>query len=374
MCRASSAIGKLRQSRRPDFGEETMSEVRPVDNSANIPSAVKAAAERARQAHAAAYPKPEDTPAEEATAEEVTQQVTEENPEEPAQGELQFGSDEVKTQEVTEASAPEPVVDDASWEHRYKSMKGRYDRANTQISDLSDQISNLQNVISTMQVRQRPEEDDDPQLSFERLLTPEEEEDYGQEFLSVVGKKAKEELLPIVSKYERKIAELESRLQGVNGYVTQDARSRMETMLDTKVPDWRELNTDNDFLTWLKLPDPFSGVIRHELLKTAYEQNDSPRVVAFFQGFLSEEAAVAPALGSSVPTNTAPKMDLSEFAAPGRAKTAAANAPVEKPVFTRTQIAQFYKDAAAGKYRGKESEKNRIEQQIFEAQSDGRIR
>jgi hypothetical protein len=351
-----------------------MSEVRPVDNSTNIPSAVKAAGERARQAYAEAYAKPEDSENAEQNTEEKAKEVTAESPEEKPQGELQFNVEESENQQNETETASEPVVDDASWEHRYKSMKGRYDRANAQISGLSEQINNLQNVISTMQVRQSPTGDDDPQLSFERFLTPEEEEDYGEEFLSVVGKKAKEELLPIVSKYERKIAELEARLQGVNGYVTQDARSRMENMLDSKIPDWRELNTNSDFLTWLKLPDPFSGVIRHELLKTAYEQNDSPRVVAFFQGFLSEEAAVAPALGSSVPNNTAPKMDLSELAAPGRAKTAAANAPVEKPVFTRTQIAQFYQDAAAGKYRGKDSEKSRIEQQIFEAQRDGRIR
>jgi hypothetical protein len=112
------------------------------------------------------------------------------------------------------------------------------------------------------------------------------------------------------------------------------------------------------------------------MLKEAYGRNDSARVANFFKGFLSEEAAVAPADGDRGRSDQiAPaKMSLEEFAAPGRAKTAAASAPAEKPTFTRDQIAQFYRDSATGKYRGKETEMNRIERQIFDAERDGRIR
>ena len=67
------------------------------------------------------------------------------------------------------------------------------------------------------------------------------------------------------------------------------------------------------------------------------------------------------------------KVPLEAFAAPGRAKTAAATAPAEKPIITRAQIATFYADKAAGKYRGKEAEADRLERMIFEAQRDGRI-
>lgn len=148
--------------------------------------------------------------------------------------------------------------------------------------------------------------------------------------------------------------------------------------MNDRLPNWREVNTDPDFLSWLKLPDPYSGVIRHELLKTAYERNDTPRVLNFFQGFLSEEAVLAPAdsgpdFRSSAATQD--KVPLANFAAPGRAKTAAASgAPAEKPVFTRAQIAKFYADVASRKYAGREAEKDRVENQIFDAEREGRIR
>ena len=101
--------------------------------------------------------------------------------------------------------------------------------------------------------------------------------------------------------------------------------------------------------------------------------------------FLSEEAAVDPATltpgnlgdGSGNPTRpVTPKVSLERLAAPGRAKTAAAPsaAPAEKPIFTRAQIADFYAQSTAGKFRGNLAEKARIEAEIFAAQREGRVR
>jgi hypothetical protein len=63
------------------------------------------------------------------------------------------------------------------------------------------------------------------------------------------------------------------------------------------------------------------------------------------------------------------------LAAPGRAKTAApAGGPAEKPFFTTAQITQFYSAVNRGEYRGREDEQKQIENQIFAAQREGRIR
>ena len=339
-----------------------------IDPNVKIPNAIKATSARADAAFKAAYT-PET---------EENDGVPKENEETPADGSegKEAKASEDKTEKPAEGSTEQPPAkgeEDQSWEHRYKSMKGRYDRAETQLRAMSDQISSLQNVIATMQVTAPVSAKAD--TTMERLITAEEENDYGSEFLTVVGKKAKEELLPIVKGYEAKIAELEERLKNVGGYVQQDARARMEDMLDDRVPTWRDINFDPNFISWLKLPDPYSGAIRHDMLKAAYERNDAPRVTAFFNGFLAEEAATDPAREETGRTEAPAKPSLDRFAAPGRAKTAAASgAPAEKPIFTRANIAKFYADSAAGKYRGKEAEKDRLEAQIFEAEREGRIR
>jgi hypothetical protein len=342
-----------------------------IDPNVKIPNAIKATAAKADAAFQAMY----------GQNEEPNQDGVQETNEAETPAPAEAKAPETAASETTEVtsksndqSAPK-ADDDQSWEHRYKSMKGRYDRADSQLRQMSEQITSLQNVIATMELRNPAPTQQMSDTEDDRLITPEEEQDYGSEFLNVVGKKAKEEILRVSKKYESKIAELEAKLQGVDGYVTQDARTRMENSLDERIPKWRDVNFDPEFLSWLKLPDPYSGVIRHELLKAAYQRNDTPRVLAFFNGFLAEEAAVDPANGETGRTEAPAKMSLEKLAAPGRAKTAAASgAPAEKPIFTRADIAKFYADSASGKFRGKEAEKNRLEAQIFEAEREGRIR
>ena len=346
-------------------------EISAADPNVKMPRAVKRAAARSEEAFnaqsgksdaAAPEPNPEE-PIVQDTTSEVTPTGNEPAPQEqiPPEQPARTASSEVASQEI-------------DWKHRYESMKGRFDRLQVTVRDMGDTITNLQNVIASMQVTKATSAE---QPSLPRLITPEEENEFGSEFLGVVGKKAKEELLPEVVTLREKIARMEEQLTRREQAASMDAQQRLQLALDEQIPDWRAINVAPEFHQWLALPDTFSGAIRHELLKAAFERNDTPRVIAFFKGFLAEEAAVTPATaspGTSTETNSG-KIPLEQLAAPGRAKTAAAtNAPAEKPTFTRAQIAKFYADSTAGKFRGREAEKNRIEAQIFEAEREGRIR
>jgi hypothetical protein len=336
------------------------------DPDVKIPAAVRAAAARSEQL----FNQLRDQPVEDST-EEVTSQG---NPELDAASLTQSApAQEPAKPAETQPTETQPA-DGESWEHKYKSMHGRFVRSQDQIKGLSEQISQLQLVISTMQTA--PAAAPIPQFEIENLITPEEAADYGEDFLKVVGKRAREEIAPVVKGYEAKIAELEKKLNGVSGAVQQTSQEKLLGKLDESLPTWRDLNSNSDFLDWLRLPDPYSGAIRHDMLKAAYAQGDARRVLAFFNGFLAEEAVVAPAgQEPDVSVTQVPKVPLASLAAPGRAKTAAsASAPAEKPIITRSQIAAFYADLANGKYRGRDAEKNKAEAIIFEAQRDGRIR
>jgi hypothetical protein len=342
-------------------------EIAPVDTNVKVPPAVRAIAEAAEAAHRAAYQPQQPEP--DAAAPEVKPEGQEQAPQ---TVELSPPTVPVKTDAVD--------ANDQVWEHRYKSMKGRYDRLQEQLRAMSEQISYLQ-TQQTAPRTERKETAPEP-APLTKLITPQEEQDYGTEFLSVVGKRAKEELSPEVTELKRKLDFLEAKLGNVGTHVESDARSRMESSLDQQIPNWRDVNFDPEFMDWLKLPDAYSGAIRHDLLRAAYEQNRTPQVQAFFKGFLSEKAAVTPAGANGaarVSGNQADSQEtrpsLEQYAAPGRAKTAAGSTPpAEKPIITRAQIDRFYKDVAAGSYRGRDGEKDRAEQMIFEAMSDGRIR
>lgn len=356
-----------------------------IDPNVKVPAAVKAAAAKSQGAFEAAYgkaeaekaAKPVKPPKTEVTAEPVVEAVTEpvvEVAEPKVTPEVTPVVEPVKEPVV---ATPAPTATDQTWEHKYNSMKGRHDRLQDQMRSMSEQLTNTQGLLAKVQSTPAATP---TELSAKSLLTPEQVAEYGNEFLDVVGKKAVEQLSPEVAALKAEIAQLRQNQAHLDSSQTQSNRTRMFADLNTSVPDWKTINDDQNFLNWLALPDTYSGAIRHELLKAAYERCDTPRVVAFFKGFLAEEAATAPR--ESGPDLTAPatppvtKVPLETFAAPGRAKSTAAapEAPVEKPVFTNAQISSFYADSIAGKYRGREAEKNRIEAQIFEAQREGRIR
>lgn len=340
------------------------------DPNVKIPAAVRAAAARSEEMfNQLRDGGPVETPAEVTPQGNPELEATSLTQSAPAQAQP---TEQPPVQPAAETPAP---ADGESWEHKYKSMHGRFVRSQDQIKTLSEQVSQLQSVIATMQTAPA-QQVQIPELEAENLITPEEAADYGEDFLKVVGKRAREEMAPVIKGYQAKIAELEQKLNGVSGAVQQTSQEKLLTKLDEGLPTWRELNSNSEFLDWLRLPDPYSGAIRHDMLKAAYAQGNAHRVLAFFNGFLAEEAVVAPAGQEPDPQVTkVPKVPLANLAAPGRAKTAAsASAPAEKPVITRAQIATFYADLAAGKYRGRDAEKNKAEAMIFEAQRDGRIR
>ncbi len=191
-----------------------------------------------------------------------------------------------------------------------------------------------------------------PDLTF-KPVTQEEKDNYGEEFIDVATRAAAEKLSPEISRLTEEL----NRLKGTISNVAE--------------------KTENPkFIAWANLPDPFSGAIRMPMLQDAFRKGDAPRVLRFFQGFLSDEAATGPA-STAQPEMPNGKVPLESLAAPGRAKAPAASVPPqtpgEKETITHAQIASFYLAVQKGHYKGNEEEKNRLERMIFDAQAEGRV-
>lgn len=273
------------------------------------------------------------------------------------------------------AQQPSQADDDAeNWEHKYKSLHGRMTSLTSTNAQLTERVNNLQNVIAAMQAAapERPT----AELTFEDI-TEDERREYGEDLLGVVGKQAMKHVAPVLKQMQDQILQQSQTIRSLSGKQAQTEQGSVLDTLDNKLPTWREINTSDDFLAWLALPDAFSGDIRHDMLKKAFTAGDAPRVLAFFNGFLKDEAATSlttKPLPDQNATRVA-KVPLVDLAAPGKAKAAAqAPAAPDKPIINRTQIAAFYSDVAAGKYKGRDAEKDRAEAMIFSAQQDGRIR
>jgi len=291
------------------------------------------------------------------------------------------------TQDPSPTPTPTPTPtppNDADAEHRVRSAEGRFKQADAAAKAALARNAELERLLALAHAEPKPA----PTVAATtptRLVTDEEITEYGNEFLTVVGKKAKEEIFPELEQLRGELKQLKGQVSGVGQHIVANAREELYSRLNNEVPTWKELNNNPEFLAWLDLQEPYSGAIRRELLNAAFQRNDATRVAAFFKGFTSDVAATTPP--SSEPDlsrvtqpgvtqqGKPPKVPLASLAAPGRAKTAATSeVPVEKPIITRAMISQFYSEVRAGEFAGKDAEKKQIEDAIFAATREGRVK
>lgn len=274
------------------------------------------------------------------------------------------------------AAQADPAAKVPDWEANYKAMKGRFDQQENANRQLTGQITDLQRLLATISTP-APAAPVAPEIPEEYRLTDKERTEYGEDFLRVVEKKAREISAAENAELKATVARLEQRMGNVSNAMVGDARQKMFDTLSSNVANWRELNTSPEFLAWLALPDPYSGATRRTLLTKAYNENSASRLEAFFRGFIAEQAATGP---DDAPVysgaNPPPKVDLGTLAAPGRAKQATANPSSlpEKPFYRRADIARFYTDIRKGAFAGRDADRLATEQDIIAAGREGRIR
>jgi len=277
-----------------------------------------------------------------------------------------------------------PAGDDGqSWEQRYKSLQGRLENERKSNQALSERMQQLENTLTAMAARGEEAPSAEPPAPPPRpqLVTEQEAADYGEEMLSVVGKRAREEFIPEFEQLAQRLKRLESGQQAVGKIIDNTQKQTVYEALATQVPNWRDINRAEEFKAWLAEPDQFSGRRRQDMIKEAFDRHESGRVVAFFKGFLTEATGTPPT--SPSPGNAAPPLapngnasgqpSLEDFAAPGRARSAPQQLPPDKPVYTSAWIARFMADKRVGKYRGREADADAIERDIYQAQHEGRI-
>jgi len=318
----------------------------PVDETVKVPDAVTRAAALAESF----YQEPSKSEPEQ-PAEAPAEQAVEAPAEQPA---------ETPVEQAPEHTPPPPK--EPNWEHRYHSMEGR--------------VKQLQQVNQNLlgQLKQFSEAPPQPPQPPKPLITPEERQTYGDELLSVVERKALEATMPKLTQLERENLELKQRL-------ARGEANDVYTVLTAQLPNWRDINNSDEWKSWLSLPDLYSGMIRDQLLKSAFASGDAGRVLNFFRGFLAEHPSSQPSSMAQQPQaaqapKRVPAVSLKTLAAPGRASPApgAVEVPEEKPVITNLDIDRFYAKVRQGHYNGREQQKIADEARIHAAIVEGRVR
>jgi hypothetical protein len=291
---------------------------------------------------------------------------------------------------------------DSGWEHRFNSMKGRFESSEQRARQQAQQISELQRLLAMSAgppVAPPAPSQFGPSgdtrfgggqpVAPPKLISDTERQEYGAEVLDVMGRRTMEIVGPEIAKLSQAVnqlmhenAQLKNAVGGVRNVVTQDATGRFYDTLDKELPDWEVTNHDQEFVQWLENVDPFSGRVRKDLLSEAHRNNEASRVLNIMRGYRQERAAVNPAgnlqpsvgNGNGASRSPSPQLELQNLAAPGRAKSGQPPTPPDQPYYTRNDITKFYSDVTRGMYTGRDADKAALEAQLFQAAREGRIR
>jgi hypothetical protein len=273
---------------------------------------------------------------------------------------------------------------DDSWQHRYRTLQGKYDH---EIPQMRAHIQQLENLIASMQAAPRQEIIPAPQPEIQ--IPEDDYTTYGPEFVDSTRRWARAELQQDFRTLQQQVEELRNHQQSFSGDRIRD-RVRNELDRDPELTGrWEQLDHDPGFNTWLQDFDPFSGKRRLDMLREAYAGGDAVRTGRFFKAYIHEHTAppreqryLPPQTASQTPyagngngySNGAGRMDLSAYAAPGRASNATPGpgAP-ERRIWTNREIQAFYDGRLKGRYRGREAEADRTERDILSAAAEGRI-
>ena len=261
---------------------------------------------------------------------------------------------------------------DETFEQKYRTLQGMYNaevpRLNSQVQELTQRGQNMEQLVATMQATPAPA----PAPSPASVLTEEEVEEYG-ESIDIMRKVSQE----IAGQYQQQIADLTSTVQQLQGTVVprveqianQQAHSAEQIFwseLTKSVPNWREVNDNQDFQSWLLETDPLSGLTRQTYLDDAQRNQDVTRVASFFSSWQSATGAVV-----AQPNRAA--SELEKQVSPGKGRSGAASTTSEIKTYTPQDITNFFEKVRSGGFEGNEEERDAIERDIFAAQGDGRI-
>lgn len=277
-----------------------------------------------------------------------------------------------------------PPADD--FEQKYRTLQGKYD---AEVPALRAQINGMERLVATMRepAQREPAPVVPPQNTTVVDIPAADREAFGDDLIEAARRWALAEVSPRLNQLESTIATLKQGQTQIQATTQENslanARQRSMAWLDADTEigrNWRPINEDPKFWNgWLLQPDPYSGQQRLQLLREAFDTGQPVRVKAFIKAYLSEHTDAqipapqpvhtpAPDAGTGRPT-------LEELAAPGRGSGPThVGAQPDKRIWSQANIRAFYRDVQSGAFNGREVEKTRLEQDIFAAAAEGRVR
>lgn len=251
-----------------------------------------------------------------------------------------------------QAPPDEPVGSHDEWEHRYKVLSGKY---NSEVPRLAADNRELRSALKKMESEIESLKKSPPSKR-DSLLKPEEIEEYGEGFIDVVRRAAREE----IAAKDAEIDDLKQRIESLSSMTTKTVEIDFYEDLGRMVPEWVAINDDKNFHRWLDGVDELTGRPRQMLLSEAEADRDAKRVANFFNAFKKANKTWAATANASLESQVVPEPSVKP------------SSPPAKRIWTRAEINNFYADYRRGAIEDKRAVA--LEADIQAALIEGRVR
>lgn len=262
-------------------------------------------------------------------------------------------------------STPEPPRED--FEHKFSVLQGKY---NAEVPALAYELAQANQKIKNLELLQKPKEEpaepetppsnieDNPKMKAFKAEYPDV-----FEAATIIAKSIVESQMKPV---QEKITKVEQTVGKVNEGIGQNAKEKFLGQLDGDAgvgKEWRTLNKDPEFISWLQNKDIYTGRTKHELLSAAWDRHDPDATLQFFKDFKTVKLPPKP------PENKGKDVDPNRVDPPrgGSGGPKISSPGKDGPTVTTADLSKFYKDQVDGVYRGREADAEKEERRLLKA-------
>lgn len=312
--------------------------------------------QRAQQEQQAAQQTAEDASGSEtddqATGEVSEQAVNDQGAAQTSQSDGSDGGDEDATRSAQD--------DDAYWKHKYKSLDGIVRQRDQRIEQLGDIIANMQQSIAAMQ-NQAPA--NQAPATPEPAVSKEDVDTFGPDLIDLIRRVFKDEAKSLEAHLKQQFSGFESKMAKVESSVKESAQEKFESYLDKNAPGWRQVDSDPEFLEWIK-----ASKVRHQQLAMSVQSMDAVAAAELFNMYTQMHKQVQ---AEQAAPRENKQRELEKQLAPGKSRQVGQDhrQAGDKKQWTSSEIARAY----AQRKSYSKQDWARQEREIAQAQAEGRV-
>lgn len=265
-------------------------------------------------------------------------------PEKPDVKEPPISDTPVPSSEPVAANTDPRESDPAYWRQRFNVTAGvlKTERAARQeeATEFNRKLTEMHAQIRALEANSTPKE---AKLDLGQFFTPEQIEQFGEEQCDAMAKAAMKSANTAAQEVvEREIAPFREREKQKETQTLEDRKQAFTDKLGEQIPDYAEIDTSEDWLTWLAQEDEVTGLVRQNILDSHIKVLDATKVAKVFKEFLK----------TKLPKTQPPVVGKGNGAGPSG--DAPAVAPVAAKPPTDAEVRDYFKRASFGRVKDTE--------------------